>query len=225
MKRIFTIIAIAMGLMMPMQAQQAITKELKAGKNVEHKMMRKAPAADITVEDILGTYEASAPSAFQGQPTQEWTVNITADSKDANKVWIHPICLFEGATADIINPVYATFDPNKGTLTMPLGQVIEEVSGQYKLITATSTDGQNKNTTGNVTITINKTTTGLTLSFAEAEVFGIGDILNGNWWYQGIFYVTFTKTGGIENDPFVYIYNKGVSSPTRVKASQLYFNL
>lgn len=220
MKRIFTIIAIAMGLMMPMQAQQAITKELKAGKNVEHKMMRKAPAANIIVDDILGTYEASAPSAFQGQPTQEWTVNITVDSKDANKVWIHPICLFEGATADIINPVYATFDPNKGTLTMPLGQVLYEEPGQGKLVTGASEDGQKIDTTGDVVMSISKSTRGVIISFAEQYFFGIGDILNNAWWYQAVYGVTFTQEFAI---PSVYIYLNGMDTPVEVPAAQLYF--
>lgn len=224
MKRILTLIAIAVGLMLPMQAQQPINKTFQNKKGIERKMMRKATAEDITVKDLVGTYDASAYSAFD-ESQEKWTLTITADAENENKVWIHPVCMIEGATAEDLNPIYATLNAAQGTLIMPLGQVIEEVSGQYKLITATSTDGQNKNTTGNVTISINKSTNGLTLSFAEAEVFGIGDILNGNWWYQGIFYVTFTKTGGLEKDPFVYIYNKGVSSPTRVKASQLYFNL
>ncbi len=223
MKRILTLIAIAVGLMLPMQAQQPI-KAFKNKNGIERKMMRKATAADITVNDLLGTYSASAYSAFD-ESQETWTLTITADADNENKVWIHPICMIEGATAEDLKPIYATFDAAQGTLTMPLGQVIEEVSGQYKLITATSTDGQNKNTTGNVTISINNSASGLTLTFAENEVFGIGDILNGNWWYQGLFYITFTKTGKIENDPYVYIYNKGVSSPTRVKASQLYFNL
>lgn len=222
MKRIFTIIAIAMGLMMPMQAQQAITKELKAGKNVEHKMMRKAPAADITVDDILGTYEASAPSAFQGQPTQEWTVNITADSKDANKVWIHPICLFEDATEADIDPVYATFNASKGTLTMPLGQVLLDANGQAKLVIGTSEDGSNIDTTSDITLSISKSDRGVVISFAEQYFFGIGDILAGSkgWWYQAIYNVTFTKAFEI---PVVYIYFNGMDTPLEAPASQLFF--
>ena len=59
MKRIFTIIAIALGLVLPMQAQHApFSKEIKAEKGIERKMIRKAPTADITINDIVVTYDA-----------------------------------------------------------------------------------------------------------------------------------------------------------------------
>ena len=219
MKRIFTIIAIAVGLMLPMQAQQAINQELKAGKTIEKRMARKAPAATITAADLEGTYEALASSAFQGYPEQVWEINITADSEDANKLWFHPICLFEGATLDMISPVYATLDAANGTLTMPLGQTVFEAS-DGRLVIATSADGKSVDTTGEVTMAVSMNSNGIIISFAENFFFGVGDIVNNQWWYQAVYSVTFTQEFAI---PSVYIYMNGMDTPVEVPAAQLYF--
>ena len=221
MKRIFTLIAIAVGLILPMQAQQPIKKELKANRGIERKMMRKATAANITITDIVGTYDAHAVSAFENTPDEKWTVTITADETEANKVWIHPVCMIEGAAPNNLSPVYATFDEGKGTLTMPLGQTIDESAGQYKLVTATTDDGSRIDTSSDVTIHIAANEDVLKLSFAEQGIFGVGDILNKQWWYQAIYNVTFTKSIPV---PYVYIYNKGEETPVRLKATELYFN-
>ena len=223
MKRIFTLLTVAMGLMLPMQAQQAITKDINAERGVERKMARKAPAAEISVEDIVGTYDAVAGSAFQGKPDQVWTVTIEEDEADAGKVWIQPICTFmeDMVPVEYINPVYATFDAAQGTLTMPLGQVLYEEQG-VRLGTGASQDGQNIDTNGDVVMTITKNDKGVVITFAEQYFIGIGVLDDPEqWWYQAVHSVTYTKAIPV---PFVYIYNKGVTSPARVKASQLYFN-
>lgn len=219
MKRIFTIIAVAMGVMLPMQAQQAINQELKAFKTIEQKMMRKAPAATITAADLEGTYDALASSAFQGYPEQVWEVSISADAKDANKVWFHPICMFEGATPDMINPVYATLNAADGTLTMPLGQTVFEAS-DGRLVIATSADGKTIDTTSEITMSVSMNSNGIIISFAENYFFGVGDIVNDQWWYQAVWGVTFTQEFAI---PSVYIYMNGMDTPVEVPAAQLYF--
>lgn len=221
MKRIFTLLTIALGLMLPMQAQYApISNIVKATKSIDHKMMRKAPAADITVDDIVGIYEASAKSGFEGKPDEAWTVSITADEADASKVWIQPVCLFSGLTAEDINPVYATLNGN-GTLAMPLGQMLYEEGAEYQFIIGGSADGRTIDTEGEITMSVVKDEKGVVISFAEETFFGVGNAVGNEWWYQAIYNVTYAKENPV---PYVYIYNKGEESPARIKASQLYFN-
>lgn len=221
MKRIFTLLTIALGLMLPMQAQYApISNIVKAKKSIEHKMMRKAPAADITVDDIVGIYEASAKSGFEGKPDEAWTVSITADEADASKVWIQPVCLFSGLAAEYINPVYATLNGN-GTLAMPLGQILYEEGAEYQFIIGSSADGRTIDTEGEITMSVVKDEKGVVISFAEETYFGVGNAIGNEWWYQAIYNVTYAKENPV---PFVYIYEKSGEFPIRVKASQLYFN-
>ena len=221
MKRIFTLLTIALGLMLPMQAQYApISNIVKAKKSIEHKMMRKAPAADITVDDIVGIYEASAKSGFEGKPDEAWTVSITADEADASKVWIQPVCLFSGLGAEYINPVYATLNGN-GTLAMPLGQILYEEGAEYQFIIGNSADGRTIDTEGEITMSVVKDEKGVVISFAEETFFGVGNAIGNEWWYQAIYNVTYAKENPV---PFVYIYEKSGEFPIRVKASQLYFN-
>lgn len=221
MKRIFTLIAVAMGLMLPMQAQYApISKDINSNKGVERKMMRKAPTAAVTIDDIEGTYKASATSGLKNQADPAWEITISRDTEDANKVWIHPIVIFADLPIEYINPVYATFDATAGTLTMPQGQVLYEEPG-YTFSTGTSTDGQNIDTTSDIVMSIIANDKGTTITFAEDYFFGVGNVAADEWWYQAVYNVVFYKETPV---PYVYIYNKGVDTPTRVKASQLYFN-
>ena len=221
MKRIFTLIAVAMGLMLPMQAQFApISKDIKAHKGIERKMMRKAPAAEITVEDIEGIYAATASTALQNTQDPVWDVTIYADDEDANKVWIQPIGLVNGLPSEYVNPVYATFNASDATLTMPLGQMLYEEEG-LGLAIGQSADGRTIDTKGNVVMNITVDNKATTISFAADYYFGIGDVFNNEWWYAAVFNVVFTKAVPV---PYVYIYNKGEENPIHVKASQLYFN-
>lgn len=71
---------------------------------------------------IEGVYRATAQSAFSGVPDEEWTVSITRDEVNENKVWIHPICLFGGLPASSVSSVYAFVDTIQQTITVPLGQ-------------------------------------------------------------------------------------------------------
>ena len=223
MKRIFTIIAIALGLVLPMQAQRAhISKEIKAENGIARKMIRKAPAAQITVDDIVGTYDAVAQSAFQGYPAQKWTVTITADENDANKLWIQPVCTVveDIIPAEYLAPVYATFNAEKGTLSMPLGQVVYDADAT--VATAASSDGANIDIKSQIDLAISNTSKGITITFADQFYFGYvdpNDVKGG--WYQAIYEISYTKAVAVPN---VYIYNKGSEAPVRVKASQLYFN-
>lgn len=216
MKRIFVFIAVIMGLIAPLQAQYApISKSIGA----ERKMMRKAPATEITVDDITGTYDATGRSLISSTPDPAWSVTITADENDANKVWIHPICIFSKLTAADIDPVYATLNAD-GTLSMPLGQTIYN-DGSYQFVIGASPDGKEIDITTDIVMSITLEEKKTTITFAEDRCFGVGNILRNEWWYHAISNVIFAKEAPI---PSVYIYQKGVEVPSRIKASQLFFN-
>ena len=142
---------------------------------------------------IEGIYNAFANSGYQGEPDQEWQVEISIDKTNKGKVWIQPICMFGGLEAQDISPVYATYNASDNTLIMPLGQVVFENSG-YKMVIAQTTNGSDKNLTNNIVMQINDNAYGVEISFADDYILGVGDILNDNWWYQAIYNISYTKT-------------------------------
>lgn len=89
---------------------------------------------------IEGVYRATAQSAFSGVPDEEWTVSITRDEVNENKVWIHPICCLLGdMSASSINPVYAFVDTIQQTIAVPLGQELvypDIVLANLKIVTS-----------------------------------------------------------------------------------------
>ena len=142
---------------------------------------------------IEGIYNAFANSGYQGEPDQEWQVEISIDKTNKGKVWIQPICMFGGLEAEDISPVYATYNASDNTLIMPLGQVLFENSG-YKMVIAQTTNGSDKNLTNNIVLQINDNAYGVEISFADDYILGVGDILNDNWWYQALYNISYTKT-------------------------------
>ena len=153
----------------------------------------KTLAGDEVPAEIEGVYDAFANSGFQGNPDEEWQVNITIDKSEKGKVWIHPICMFGGLDAVDINPIYATYNAANNILILPLGQVVYEDSG-YKLVIAQTTDGSEKNLTGNVVMQINNDGHGVDITFANDYILGVGDILNDEWWYQALYNVSYSKS-------------------------------
>lgn len=147
----------------------------------------------FTIDDIVGEYSAFAYSGFKDYPDEEWDVLITKDTKEENKVWIQPVCLINGAPADIVAPIYATFDAAKGALIMPLGQVVYEETGKLKLVTGASFDGKTIETTGYIELEISRNSRGVIISFTDQYYFGVGDILNNGWWYQVLFRISFSE--------------------------------
>ena len=144
--------------------------------------------------DLLGTYHAFANSGFQNQPDEEWSVDISIDAYDSNKIWIHPICMFGNLDAQYISPIYATYDATDNTLLMPLGQVLYEDS-QYKMVIGATEDGQEIYTDGMSAIMhINKTSGATEISFAQGYIFGVGNALANEWWYQALTNIVFSKS-------------------------------
>ena len=141
-----------------------------------------------------GTYSAYAQSAFADYPDETWQVNITADSYEPNKIWIQPVCLFGGLDASYISPIYATYDVTRGVLTMPLGQVLYQQDDTYQMITGSTIDGNNINTTDNIELQVTKTDTEVKISFDPNYIFGVGDAINNAWWYQALLNITYTQS-------------------------------
>ena len=148
---------------------------------------------DEVPAELEGVYNAFANSALKDRPDEEWQVNITIDEIKKGKVWIQPICMFGGLDAVDISPIYATYNAADNTLNMPLGQVVFENS-QYKMVIGQTTDGSDKNLTGNIVMQIDNNANGVDISFANDCYLGVGDILNDNWWYQALYNISYSKT-------------------------------
>lgn len=231
MKKIYTIFTIALCAVFGMQAQfspiagEFKTIERKQGvkkvesvisKNISTKAV--APKA-FTASQLAGTYTAYAPSAFQGEPDQQWAVTIEADATDANKIWIQPVLSMveAGLPDEYINPVYATINAD-GTLSLPMGQILFEQTGST-LALAASPDGTTKDLTSSFTLSVSAS--GKEISFDPNYIFGIGDIFTNTWWYQAVYEIVYVKDA---EDPIVNVYEKGNSTPVEVKTSNLFFN-
>ena len=154
-------------------------------------------SGDKVPAELEGVYNAFANSGFQDEPDERWKVNITIDKYEKGKVWIQPICMFGGLDTDDISPIYATYKASNNTLNMPLGQVVFENS-QYKMVIAQTTDGSDKNLTGNIVMQIDNNTNGVEITFAEDYLLGVGDILNDDWWYQALYNVSYSKTSSVD---------------------------
>lgn len=221
MKRIFTVITIALGMMLPMQAQiKPITKEIKKDA-VERNFKKKTVAAsDITINDLVGTFEAYAMSAFQDEPDEQWKVTVTLDETEANKIWIQPIMQIYGFNLSEISPIYATYSQENSTITIPLGQSLYAEGNNMNIVLASSDENYNPVTTGEITLPVSGTVKNIVIT-AEM-LLGCGDILNEEgWWYQALAYTTYTKAAPV---PTVYITAKDNESlAAKVKAEQLYF--
>ena len=160
-------------------------------------IVSKSEYGDKVPAELEGVYNAFANSAFKDYPDEEWQVNITIDNTEKGKVWIQPVCMFGGLDAVDISPIYATYNAADNTLNMPLGQVVFENS-QYKMVIAQTTDGSDKNLTGNIVMQIDNNANGVEITFAEDYLLGVGDILNDAWWYQALYNVSYSKTSSVD---------------------------
>lgn len=135
---------------------------------------------DLTL--IEGIYTATAQSAFSGVPDEEWTVSITRDDAEENKVWIHPICLFGGLPASSVSSVYAFVDTIQQTITVPLGQMVYPDIVLANLNGATSGD-----------LVADYTEEGGAVSITFREGFGIPVSNEPGYWYQALMAPIFNK--------------------------------
>ena len=165
----------------------------QALQNVSYSKTTIVDEPDEVPAELEGVYNAFANSGYNGQPDEEWQVNITIDETEKGKVWIQPVCMFGGLDAEYISPIYATYNAVDNTLNMPLGQVVYEDS-EHKLVIAQTVDGSDKNLTGNIVMQIDNNANGVEITFADDYLLGVGDILNDNWWYQALYNISYSKT-------------------------------
>lgn len=141
---------------------------------------------------LVGTYNATAKSAFQGEPDENWEVTLTRDDESATKMWIHPLCLFGGLGASSINPVYCVVDLTTGTIQVPTNQTMYGAAegASYHMVNAIlSNSGPVLTGSSIATYTID----GKSVTIQFQEGYGVGDLLANAWWYQAINAPTFVK--------------------------------
>ena len=131
---------------------------------------------------IEGNYKATAQSAFSGVPDEEWTVSITCDEAEENKVWIHPICLFGGLPASSVSSVYAFVDTIQQTITVPLGQMV------YPDIVLANLNGA---TSGDLIADYTEENGAVSITFREG--FGIPVSNEPGYWYQALMAPIYNK--------------------------------
>ena len=142
----------------------------------------KAPGVDALTL-IEGDYNATAQSAFAGNPDEEWTVSITRDDAVENMVLIHPICLFGGLPASSVSSVYAFVDTIQQTITVPLGQMLV-----YPDIVLANLRGV---TTGNLVADYTEENGAVSITFREG--FGIPVSNEPGYWYQALMAPIYNK--------------------------------
>ena len=148
---------------------------------------------DLRPYMMAGEYKAFARSGFEDKPDEEWQVSITVDENDSNVLWISPICLFGNLTEKQINPVYADIDAVNNMILMPLGQVLYEEKDKCKFVTGSSVDAMKVYTIGVCRMRIYKKEDDIEVTFANSSLFGVGNDLTDEWWYQALCEVVFTN--------------------------------
>lgn len=154
-----------------------------------------------------GTYSAYAISAISGNPDEEWQVTITADAKEPNKLWIHPVCMFVDLDVADIKPVYAIYDIANGVLNLPLGQITYEQQGYYQMIIGASTSGEVIETSTNMQLQVIQNESKMVILFDHNYVFGIGNAIGNAWWYQALHNITYIRETNAEIEVDGICYN------------------
>lgn len=218
MKKIFAIFTLAFAFILPSFAQLAPIA-LEVAQPQQRKLMRRAVAAtDITIDDLMGTYQVHAESAFENYPDEEWSVQFSSDPVEADKVWITPILQIPGLSATDILSVYAYYDQDEATITVPLGQCIYGGAGQqYNLVIATVDEKFEPLTEGEVKFNVSGKPDDITIEFDF--IFGAGNLEAGEWWYNAIGYTVFSKK---LPDPLVYVVCKD-GKTIGLRTEQLFF--
>lgn len=218
MKKIFAIFTLAFAFILPSFAQLAPVA-LEVAQTQQRKLMRRTIAAtDITFDDLMGTFQVHAMSAFEGYPDEEWPMQFSADPVEANKLWITPIMQIPGISTSEIFSVYAYYDQEEATITLPLGQSIYGGAGQqYNLVIATVDEEYNPLTEGEVKFNVSGKPDDITIEFDF--ILGVGNLEGNEWWYNALSSIVITRK---MPDPLVYIVCKDGKS-IGLRTEQLFF--
>ena len=141
------------------------------------------------LNQLLGVYDATTPSAFDGYPDENWEVTIVADDETEGKIWIQPIITIGGLSAADIAPVHATVDLVQETIQMPYGQTVYGGEGQsYNMVIAGL---ENNPVLSGVAVATYDLSNGVVITFQNG--YGVGNLAANEWWYNAYQGPVFTK--------------------------------
>ena len=132
MKRITLILSLILSILFPTQAQDYIyKKDAEPIKTTFDRLYLKeidnnyyiTENTEFEFDTIAGVFRVCAVNAFYGNQ-EEWTLTVTRDEVDENKIWLQPIITVNGLDAYRVEPVYAWVDTVAGNIQLPYGQTI-----------------------------------------------------------------------------------------------------
>lgn len=138
------------------------------------------------VNMLIGSYTATAESAFQGEPTQVWSATIERDFESEDVIYIQPICEFGGLPGSSVSPVSATVDAASNTIHVQLGQELY-ASSDMSMVLADI----NGNTSGNILADLY--IEGTSVRFVFRTGYGVPVPDQAGYWYQALQAPTFVK--------------------------------
>ncbi len=138
------------------------------------------------VNMLIGSYTATAESAFQDEPTQVWSATIERDFESEDVIYIQPICEFGGLPGSSVSPVSATVDAASNTIHVQLGQELY-ASGDMSMVLADI----NGNTSGNILADLY--IEGTSVRFVFRTGYGVPVPDQAGYWYQALQAPTFVK--------------------------------
>ena len=198
MKRITLILSLILSILFPIQAQDYIyKKDAEPIKTTFDRLYIKetdnnyyiTENAEFEFDTIAGVFRVCAANVFSGIQ-DEWTLTVTRDEVDENKIWLQPIITVNGLGADDVKPVYAWVDTVAGNIQLPYGQTIFGGPDKSMNLVIAGYDGEPVLTGAAV---CNYVLDGTSVSFT-IPFLGAGDTVNNAWWYGAFENMTVTWT-------------------------------
>ncbi len=205
MKRITLILSLILSILFPIQAQDYIyKKDAEPIKTTFDRLYLKetdnnyyiTENAEFEFDTIAGVFRVCAANVFSGVQ-DEWTLTVTRDEVDENKIWLQPIITVNGLGADDVKPVYAWVDTVAGNIQLPYGQTIYGGPNEFMNLVIAGYDGEPVLTGAAV---CNYVLDGTSVSFT-IPFLGAGDTVNNAWWYGAFENMTITWTDVLISEP------------------------
>ena len=198
MKRITLILSLILSILFPIQAQDYIyKKDADPIKTTFDRLYLKetdnnyyiTENAEFEFDTIGGVFRVCAANVFSGIQ-DEWTLTVTRDEVDENKIWLQPIITVNGLDASRVEPVYAWVDTVAGNIQLPYGQTIYGGPNEFMNLVIAGHDSEPVLTGAAV---CNYVLDGTSVSFT-IPFLGAGDTVNNAWWYGAYENMTVTWT-------------------------------
>lgn len=240
MKRITLILSLILSILFPIQAQDYIyKKDAEPIKTTFDRLYLKetdnnyyiTENAEFEFDTIAGVFRVCAANVFSGIQ-DEWTLTVTRDEVDENKIWLQPIITVNGLDADDVKPVYAWVDTVAGNIQLPYGQTIYGGPNEFMNLVIAGHDSEPVLTGAAV---CNYVLDGTSVSFT-IPFLGAGDTVNNAWWYGAYKNMTVTWTDVLISEPESVIPLTEIDSISKVapeirllayekSQNDLYFNM